>query len=95
MPISPERHDEGEWFIVDVPNKEFKGKTEHVEFMNGRARIDDVDVARTLEQSYGYTIVFPEGYELPDWASASIEHDEPKAAPAKTEIKLVQRIKKA
>lgn len=68
LPISPERHDEGDHYLITVPNTDFKGSTCQVEFMHGEARIDDEELARHLCEVFDYTVVFPQDAVLPEWA---------------------------
>lgn len=74
MAILEERHDEGDHYIILVPNSEFSGRRlvssgAPVQFINGEGRTALREVAQELEEAFGYDVVLPVGVE--PWEHAS------------------------
>lgn len=69
MPILPQTHNEGDWFIVMAPSlkdgKLFNGTRYRVDFNQGEARTDSEDKAREFDELYGYNVQLPTGH--PGW----------------------------
>jgi hypothetical protein len=87
LPIGPQKHEEGDFYIIEVPNKKYSGHALGVQFVNGIARTKYTNKAMAFDEQFGYLVWIPEGREpwvlrktpgpitQPDW----IEEDSPLA----------------
>lgn len=67
MPVTDYTHDEGEYWIIEVPNRSFTRRVLNVPFYEGVARTKYQRKAQQFDETFGYTVTPYTG--APGWTN--------------------------